>query len=287
MTIADAPTGAALNTTWKTAPTHTIHVGGAQFAYRQLGPTTGVPVVFLTHLTAVLDNWDPRIVDGIAARHRVITFDNRGVGASSGSTPTSIEEMASDAVTFIRALGFDQVDLFGFSLGGMIAQVIAQQEPRLVRKMILAGTGPAGGEGIDKVTRVTYLDVARGLLTRRDPKEFLFFTRTPNGRRAAKEFLARLQERTKDRDKPISVRSLRAQLKAIHRWGQQKPTDLANIHQPVLVMNGESDRMVPTKNTVDLDRRLPNSQLVVYPDAGHGGVFQFHEDFVKRALEFL
>jgi pimeloyl-ACP methyl ester carboxylesterase len=287
MTIADAPTGAALNTTWQTAPTHTIHVGGVQFAYRQLGPSSGVPVVFLTHLTAVLDNWDPRVVDGIAARHRVITFDNRGVGASGGSTPTSIEEMARDAVTFIRALGFDQVDLFGFSLGGMIAQVIAQQEPRLVRKMILAGTGPAGGEGIDKVTRVTYLDVARGLLTRRDPKEFLFFTRTPNGRRAAKEFLARLEERTNDRDKPISVRSLRAQLKAIHRWGQQKPTDLANIHQPVLVMNGESDRMVPTENTVDLDRRLPNSQLVVYPDAGHGGVFQFHEDFVKRALEFL
>jgi pimeloyl-ACP methyl ester carboxylesterase len=287
MTIADAPTGAALNKTWQTAPTHTIHVGGVQFAYRQLGPSSGVPVVFLTHLTAVLDNWDPRVVDGIAARHRVITFDNRGVGASGGSTPTSIEEMARDAVTFIRALGFDQVDLFGFSLGGMIAQVIAQQEPRLVRKMILAGTGPAGGEGIDKVTRVTYLDVARGLLTRRDPKEFLFFTRTPNGRRAAKEFLARLEERTNDRDKPISVRSLRAQLKAIHRWGQQKPTDLANIHQPVLVMNGESDRMVPTENTVDLDRRLPNSQLVVYPDAGHGGVFQFHEDFVKRALEFL
>jgi pimeloyl-ACP methyl ester carboxylesterase len=287
MTTVDAPTGAALNTTWRNAPTQTIRAGGVQFAYRQLGPSGGVPVVFLTHLTAVLDNWDPRVVDGIAARHRVITFDNRGVGASGGSTPTTIEEMARDAVAFIRALGFDQVDLFGFSLGGMIAQVIAQQEPRLVRKMILAGTGPAGGEGIDKVTRVTYLDVARGLLTRRDPKEFLFFTRTPNGRRAAKEFLARLEERTNDRDKPISVRSLRAQLKAIHRWGQQKPTDLANIHQPVLVMNGESDRMVPTENTVDLDRRLPNSQLVVYPDAGHGGVFQFHEDFVKRALEFL
>jgi pimeloyl-ACP methyl ester carboxylesterase len=287
MRTAHAPAGAASNTMWTDAPTQTINAGGVQFAYRQLGPSRGVPVVFLTHLTAVLDNWDPRVVDGIAARHRVITFDNRGVGASGGSTPTTIEEMATDAVTFIRALGFDQVDLFGFSMGGMIAQVIAQQEPRLVRKMILAGTGPAGGEGIDKVTRITYLDIARGLLTRRDPKEFLFFTRTPNGRRAAKEFLARLEERTNDRDKPISVRSLRAQLKAIHRWGQQKPTDLANIHQPVLVMNGESDRMVPSKNTVDLDRRLPNSHLVLYPDAGHGGVFQFHEDFVKRALEFL
>jgi pimeloyl-ACP methyl ester carboxylesterase len=287
MTTVHAPTGAALNTTWQNAPTDTINAGGVVCAYRQLGPRTGVPVVFLTHLAAVLDNWDPRVVDGIAAKHRVITFDNRGVGASTGATPATIQEMARDAATFIRALGLDQVDLFGFSLGGMIAQVIAQQQPQLVRKMIIAGTGPAGGEGIDKVTRITYLDTARGLLTRQDPKQFLFFTRTPNGRRAGKEFLARLTERTKDRDKTISVRSFRAQLTAIHRWGQQKPADLASIHQPVLVMNGDSDKMVPSKNTIDLHRRLPNSQLVIYPDAGHGGVFQFHEDFIKRALEFL
>jgi len=271
----------------RNAPTQTINAGDVRFAYRQLGPSTGVPVVFLTHLAAVLDNWDPRVVDGIAAKHRVITFDNRGVGASSGATPRTIEEMARDAVTFIRALGLDQVDLFGFSLGGMIAQVIAQQQPQLVRRMILAGTGPAGGEGIDKVTRITYLDTARGLLIRQDPKQFLFFTKTPNGRRAGKEFLTRLEERINDRDKAISVRSFRAQLKAIHRWGQQKPADLASIHQPVLVMNGDSDKMVPTNNTIDLDRRLPNSQLVIYPDAGHGGVFQFSEDFIKRALEFL
>jgi pimeloyl-ACP methyl ester carboxylesterase len=287
MMTVHAPTSGALNTTWQNAPTHTTNAGGVEFAYRQLGPSTGVPVVFLTHLAAVLDNWDPRVVDGIAAKRRVITFDNRGVGTSSGATPTTIEEMASDAVTFIGALGLDQVDLFGFSMGGMIAQVIAQQQPQLVRKMILAGTGPAGGEGIDKVTRITYLDTARGLLTRQDPKQFLFFTKTPNGRRVGKEFLARLAERTNDRDKAISVRSFRAQLKAIHRWGQQKSADLASIHQPVLVMNGESDKMVPTKNTIDLDRRLPDSQLVIYPDAGHGGVFQFHKDFVKRALEFL
>lgn len=285
--IAPATRASSEIRTYQDAPTQTVNAAGVKFAYRQLGPDTGVPVVFLHHLAAVLDNWDPRVVDGTAARHRVITFDNRGVGASSGSTPTTIEEMARDAVTFIRALGFDEVDLFGFSMGGMIAQVIAQEEPRLVRKMILAGTGPAGGDGIDKVTRISLLDTARGLLTRRDPKEFLFFTRTPNGRGAAKEFLARLEERTNDRDRAISVGSFRAQLKAIHRWGQQEPADLSSIHQPVLAMNGESDKMVPTKNTVDLDRRLPNSQLVVYPDAGHGGVFQFHEDFVKRALEFL
>jgi pimeloyl-ACP methyl ester carboxylesterase len=272
---------------WNTAPTRIVSAGEVDYAYRELGPSTGVPVVFLTHLAAVLDNWDPRVVDGIAARHRVITFDNRGIGASSGVTPKTIEEMAGDAVTFIRALDLDQVDLLGFSLGGMIAQVIAQQQPRLVRKIILAGTGPAGGDGIDKVTRITYLDTARGLLTRRDPKQLLFFTRTPSGRRAGKAFLARLEERTQDRDKAISVGAFRAQLKAIRRWGRQTPTNLASIQQPVLVVNGESDRMVPTKNTVDLDRRLPNSQLVLYPDAGHGGVFQFHEDFVKRTLEFL
>jgi pimeloyl-ACP methyl ester carboxylesterase len=153
--------------------------------------------------------------------------------------------------------------------------------------MILTGTGPAGGEGIDKVTCITYLDTARGQLTRHDPKQFLFFTRTANGRWAGKQFLARLEERTNDRDKPIAVCSFRAQVKAIHRWGQQKPADLASIRQPVLVMNGDNDKMVPTKSTVDLDRRLPNSEFVIYTDAGHGGVFQFHQDFVKRALEFL
>ena len=244
-------------------------------------------MVFLTHLAAVLDNWDPRVVDGIAAQHRVITFDNRGVGASGGSTPTTIEAMAQDAVAFIRALGFEKVDLLGFSMGGMIAQLIAADEPQLVRKVILAGTGPAGGEGITKVTRLSHLDTLRGLLTLQDPKQFLFFTRTSNGRRAGKEFLARLKERTEDRDKAIAVRSYLAQLKAIHRWGKQPPSDLSVIRQPVLVANGETDRMVPTKNSADLAERLPNAELVIYPDAGHGGIFQYHQKFVERALAFL
>jgi pimeloyl-ACP methyl ester carboxylesterase len=274
-------------TSYKHAPTRTITAGGVTFAYRELGPTSGIPVVFLTHLAAVLDNWDPRVVDGIAAKHRVITFDNRGVGASTGSTPRTIQAMATDAITFIRALGFEHVDLLGFSMGGMIAQVIAQNEPQLVRKLILAGTGPAGGEGIKNVTALSHLDTLRGLLTLQDPKQFLFFTRTANGRRAGKEFLARLKERTNDRDKRISLRSYGAQLKAIHRWGLEQPSDLSVIGQPVLVANGESDRMVPTKNSADLARRLPDSELVIYPDAGHGGIFQFHEQFVAKALEFL
>ena len=274
-------------TSYGAAPTRTVSVGGVDFAYRELGPATGVPVIFLHHLAAVLDNWDPRVVDGIAAHHRVIAFDNRGVGASGGSTPDTIEAMAHDAVAFIRALGPEKVDLLGFSMGGMIAQLIAADEPQLVRKVILAGTGPAGGEGITKVTRLSHFDTLRGLLTLQDPKQFLFFTRTPAGRRAGKEFLARLKERTQNRDKRISLRSYGAQLKAIHRWGQQSPADLSAIHQPVLVANGETDRMVPTGNSRDLAQRLPNADLVIYPDAGHGGIFQFHQQFVERTLAFL
>lgn len=274
-------------TAYQNAPTRTITAGGVVYVYRELGPKTGIPVFFLTHLAGNLDNWDPRVVDGIAAKHRVITFDNRGVGASTGTVPDTIEAMAKDAITFIQALGFDQVDILAFSLGGMIAQVIALEEPGLVRKLILTGTGPAGGEGIEKVTRISNIDFIRATLTLQDPKTFLFFTRTPNGKRSAQQYLARLKERTENRDKAISLSAYRTQLKAIHRWGLQQPTDLSVIRQPTLVANGDNDRMVPTKNTVDLDRRLPNSELVIYPDAGHGGIFQYHEEFVETALEFL
>ncbi|MDQ7809037.1 alpha/beta hydrolase [Amycolatopsis sp. A133] len=274
-------------TRYQDAPTKTIDVHGVTYAYRQLGPDTGTPVIFLNHLAAVLDNWDPRVVDGIAAHHRVITFDNQGVGASTGTTPKTIQAMAADAVTFIQALGLTKVDILGFSMGGMIAQVIAQEEPQLIRKLIIAGTGPAGGEGIKNVTKLSHLDTVRGLLTFQDPKQFLFFTRTANGRRAGKEFLARLQERTNNRDKAIALKSYFSQLSAIHRWGLEKPSDLSVVKVPVLVANGDNDRMVPTKNSADLARRLPNAELKIYPDAGHGGIFQHHHEFVPQALEFL
>lgn len=274
-------------TTYANTPNRTVNVGGTPFAYHELGTASGVPVIFLNHLTGVLDNWDPRVVDGIAAKHRVIVFDNRGIGASGGVTPDTIEAMARDAIAFIRALGFKQVDLLGFSLGGMVSQVIVELEPQLVRKMILAGTGPAGGVDIDKVTQVTIVDILKGYLTFKDPKHYLFFTTTTNGRREAGKFIERLKERTEDRDKPISVGAFRAQLKAIHAWGVQQPSDLSTIQQPVFVANGDYDRMVPTPNTFDLAKRLPNSELKIYPDAGHGGIFQFHHEFVPQALEFL
>lgn len=272
---------------WSYAPTRKIDVGGTKFAYRELGPEAGVPVIFFNHLAAELDRWDPRVVDGIAANHRVIVFDNRGVGASEGSTPDTVEAMARDATAFIRALGFEEVDLLGFSLGGFISQVIAFEEPQLVRRMILAGTGPAGGVGIDKVTSVTIRDMIRAALTFKHPEYYLFFTGTSNGRREARDFLRRLKERTYNRDKPVSVSAFLAQLKAIRSWGRAAPADLSRIKQPVLVANGDSDRMVPSSNSADLARRLPNAELVIYEDAGHGGIFQYHEKFIKRALQFL
>jgi len=269
------------------APNLSIKVGDTRFAYRDLGPKGGVPLVLFHHLTAVLDNWDPRVIDGLARSRRVIAFDNRGIGGSAGRVPDTIEDMAKDGIAFIRALGFTQVDLLGLSMGGFVTQVIAQQEPLLVRRMILAGTGPAGGVGIDKVTRVTLYDMFRAFLAGKDPKNYLFFTQTAPGRKAAGEFLARLKERTEGRDKPISIDAFRRQLKAVHSWGVQAPTDLSRISQPVLVVNGDSDRMVPTSNTIDLAQRLPRSDLVIYGDSGHMAIFQHHTDFVKTALEFL
>ncbi|HRQ42224.1 MAG TPA: alpha/beta hydrolase [Chloroflexota bacterium] len=274
-------------TTYANAPSKTVNVGGTTFAYRELGPRGGVPLVFLHHLTGVLDDWDPRVIDGIAAQRHVIAFNNRGVGASGGSTPDTVEAMARDAIAFIRALGLEQVDLFGFSLGGMVAQVIVELEPQLVHKMILAGTGPAGGAGIDKVTRITIIDVLKGYLTFKDPKQYLFFTTTANGRRESANYMNRLKERTDDRDKKISLKAMGAQLKAIHAWGVQQPSNLSTIKQPVFVANGDHDRMVPTSNSFDLAECLPNSEIKIYPDAGHGGVFQHHEEFVPHALEFL
>jgi len=274
-------------TTWKTAPTRTINVGGTPFTYRELGPRTGVPLVFLHHFTAVLDDWDPRVIDGIAASRHVITFDNRGVGASGGSVPHTIDEMAEDAVVFIRALGYDEVDLLGFSLGGAVAQVIALRHPQLVRRAVLAGTGPRGGGGIERMPLIVGSAYTKAALTLRDPRHFLFFNRNPAGKRAASEYIARLKERTADRDAGISMQARIAQLRAIREAGLGAPHDLGRITQPVFVANGDNDVMVASSLSEDLARRIPDAKLTIYPDAGHGGVFQHHRRFVPEVLEFL
>ncbi|WP_445143412.1 alpha/beta fold hydrolase [Dyella sp. Tek66A03] len=273
--------------TFEHAPTKALNVNGTSFVYREVGDKGSVPVVLLHHLTAVLDDWDPRVVDGLAAKHHVIAFDNRGVGKSGGSTPSSIEEMARDAVAFIRALGLSKVDLLGFSLGGFIAQAIAQEQPDLVRKIIIAGSGPAGGEGISNMGAVLQDALAKAGASGKHPKHFLFFSQTSNGQAAANAFLARLNERKEDRDAPISNETIHAQLTAIHAWGQGDASKLGEIHHPVLVANGDNDVMAPTINSFGLARRLPNAQLSIFPDASHGGIFQYHTAFVQQALDFL
>jgi len=273
---------------WKDVPTRRIDVGGVPFAYRELGPDTGLPVIFLHHLMAVLDDWEPRVIDGIAAQHRVIALDNRGVGASGGSVPDTIEAMGRDAIAFIRALRHKQVDLLGFSLGGGVAQMVALQAPDLVRRMVLAGTGPRGGGGIDEINRIAIIAYLKAALTWSDARNFLFFPRTPEGKRAARDYFAALkEERTKDRDQPISLQARRAQLAAIKAAGLSEPDDLSLITQPVLVANGDHDLMVASSLSADMACRLPNAKLTIYPDSGHGGVFQHHQAFVREVLDFL
>jgi pimeloyl-ACP methyl ester carboxylesterase len=269
------------------APNLSITANGTTFAYRDLGPRGGVPLILLNHWGAVLDNFDPRIVDGLASEHRVIATDYRGIGASGGKAPVTIDEMARDAIALIGTLGFEKVDLMGFSLGGFVARAIALKAPKLVRKLILTGTGPAGGKGIERVGAVSWPLMAKCLLTLRDPKFYMFFTSSTNGRRAAKAFLKRLQERRTDRDKAATPGALLRQLKAIKAWGRQRPQDLGCINIPVLIANGDHDFIVPTENSIDMARRISGAQLVIYEDAGHGGIFQYHSDFVPKALSFL
>ncbi|GAA4669975.1 alpha/beta hydrolase [Phytohabitans rumicis] len=272
---------------YRDVPTRTIAAAGAVFAYRELGPHAGVPLVVLTHLGANLDNWDPRVVDGLAQDRRVIAVDYRGVGDSTGRVRDSIEEMAADMVAVIRALGHNRVDLFGLSMGGMVAQAVITQAPHQIDRLILVGSGPAGGPGLMDMTRLTIATVPRAVVTFNDPKTLLFFTRTPVGKHAAREYLTRLKERTAGRDKPVSAGVYRAQLAAVHRWGEQVPADLSRFTGPVLIVHGDSDRMVPPENASALAQRLPGASVTVFPDSGHGVAFQNHRAFVDAARDHL
>lgn len=278
-----------MTVSYKDTPTTTVDIGGIPFAYREVGTERGIPLVFLHHLTAVLDDWDPAVIDGVASERHVIAFDNRGVGGSGGTTPDSVEAMADDAVAFLEALGLGTVDLVGFSLGGMVAQVVAQQRPDLVRRLILAGTGPAGGKGGASAGAVLQSAIQQASAQGKHPKHFLFFSPTPTSQAAADDFLGRLDGRTlQDRDTPVTNESIGAQLTALAKWEQgTSPAGLATITQPALVVNGDDDIMLPTINSFELAQLLPNAQLSVYPDSGHGGIFQHHDLFVQQTLGFL
>jgi pimeloyl-ACP methyl ester carboxylesterase len=268
--------------------TRFIETDGVKYAYRRLGPPSGVPLVCLPHFTGTMDSWDPLVVDGFARNRPVILFDNRGVSRSGGSTPDSVAAMARDAVAFIAALGLKRVDLLGFSLGGFVAQVIAADYPTLVRRLILVGTGPEGGEGIRNLPRV--LEEARQR-SEGDPRRYLFFDQSLTSQAAGLAFLQRLAQRTADRDPESSQETVDAQFAAIMAWGADgngsSAQRLQRIGQPVLVVNGKNDIMVPTSNSYTLFQGLPNARLTLYPDSGHGSLFQYPERFVEEGVRFL
>ncbi|MDT7016701.1 alpha/beta fold hydrolase [Latilactobacillus curvatus] len=260
---------------------------GQRFAYREVGTGRGLPLVLLNHLSATLDNWDPALIDLISQQRRVIVFNNRGVGFSDGKVPTTIEQMVADCYAFITAMQLTQFDLLGLSMGGFVAQAFTLKYSSSVNHLILVGTGPQGDSEIAKVGRITTFDLIRSFLTHRDVKEYLFFTRTPQSKQAGKAFINRLKQREIVEDKAITLAAYRRQLIAIKQYAHDQPANLAQINQPTLIVNGDHDRMVPVNGSYELHERILNSQLKLYPDAGHMALFQNPNDFAALLAQFL
>ena len=272
--------------TLETAPTRYVEGNGIRFAYRQLGPSTGTPLVLLQHFSGNIDSWDPAVVNALATDRPVIAFDNAGVGRSSGQTPDSIAAMASDAVNFINLLGVPEVDLLGFSLGGCIAQQIAAEHGQLVRKLILVGTAPKGGEE----HLLAVLQDAFSQTSAPDPRLPLFFTKSPASQSAGLAFLKRTKIRTEDRDTDNGSDVTNPQAKALITWCATPDPEhaiLRAITQPALVVSGSHDTMLPADNAYAMFKALGNAQLVLYPDSSHGALFQYPELFVGEVRTFL
>ena len=272
--------------TLETAPTRYIEGSGIRFAYRRLGPSTGTPLVLLQHFSGNIDAWDPAVVNVLATDRPVIAFDNAGVGRSTGQTPDSIEAMARDAVAFINLLGLSQVDLLGFSLGGCVAQQIAAEHGTLVRKLILVGTAPKGGE--EHLLAVLQDAFSQNEVP--DPRLPLFFTKSSASQSAGRAFLKRAKVRKEDRDTDNGSTVTNPQAKALITWcatPDPEQATLRAIHQPALVVSGSHDTMLPADNAYAMFKALSNAQLVLYPDSGHGSLFQYHELFVSHVRTFL
>lgn len=269
------------------APTRTVPVAGATLVYRELGSEHGgLPLVALTHLGANLDSWDPELVDALARVRRVILLSYRGVGASTGAVRRRFEDTAADAIAATRALGFSRVDLFGLSMGGMVAQEIMHQNPDLIERVVLAGTGPQGGPGLTGMTGVTARAILRGIATFTNPTNLLFFTHTRAGREAARTYQARLKLRRTGRDKRVTPGVFCAQLRAVNRWGHQKPP-VTSFSRPVLILHGDHDQMVPIGNTDALLAQYPHAQVRMFADSGHGVTFQNRDSVARTVTEFL
>jgi pimeloyl-ACP methyl ester carboxylesterase len=272
-----------------TAQTKFVEANGIKYAYRQFGKGSGLPLVCLQHFRGGLDNWDPLVTDGLAKGRKVILFNNAGVASSEGQPADTIGGMAGHVIAFIDALGLTKIDLFGFSMGGFVAQDVILSRPDLIRRLVLAGTGPEGGGGM-----VGYPDLATRHATQEVPVEanflYLFFYPSETSQTAGRAYWQRRHQRI-DQDPPSSMAAMKAMVHAIASWGTIPESGryerLKEIHQPVLVVNGKTDLMVPTVNSFILQQHLPNAELVIYPDSGHGGIFQFSERFVGEATKFL
>ena len=272
--------------TLETAPTRYIEGPRIRFAYRRLGPSTGTPLVLLQHFSGNIDAWDPAVVNALAADRPVIAFDNAGVGRSTGRTPDTVAAMARDAVDFIDLLGLAEVDLLGFSLGGCIAQQIAAEHGRLVRKLILVATAPKGGEE----HLLAVLQEAFSQTDAPDPRLPLFFTKSSASRSAGLAFLKRTKVRKDDRDSDNGSAVTDPQAKALITWCATPDPEHALLHairQPTLVASGSHDTMLPASNAYAMFKELSNAQLILYPNSGHGALFQHHETFVSHVRTFL
>jgi pimeloyl-ACP methyl ester carboxylesterase len=276
------------NFTHETAPTEYVEANGVRFAYRRFGAAAGLPIVFNQHFQGTLDHWDPAVTNGLARERQVILFDNAGVAASSGETPSSFEAMGANAIAFVRALGLTKVDVLGFSIGGMVSQEIALQAPDLVRKLILVGTGPRGADMSTSQSSQIFAGTY-------EPAEHLWlkvhFSPSEASQAAGLAFLER-KLRRRDRDPLVGAQTIAAQIAAIGKYIAYRQVDgyldyLKAIRQPTLVAQGSNDVIIPTYNSYVLQQNLPNAQLILYPDSNHGSFYQYPDLFVAQATLFL